>query len=246
MMDGFDVVLRNLDYFLWGRLAEGEPGGLLLTVLIALAAGTLALMAGIALALVAWWSKGAARKILFWSADLIRGIPLIFVIFWVYFLVPALTGSAMPSAVSVILALAWFSSAAVMYSTLSGLEALSGGQLEAALSTGLSQAQAMRHVLLPQALRNLVPSFVGLFVSLIKDTSLAFIVNVAELTTVAGQVNNRTQLYPMEIFLFTALLYFLLCGSLSAAAGRLPLRLRGNPAQRRPNNRSTSASESST
>jgi len=215
MAPELDVIVRNLDYLLWGRLAQGEPGGLLLSVLIALASGALALLAGIGLAVVAWFSSGTIRTLLFLWADLIRGIPLIFVIFWVYFLVPALFGGNIPSTVSVILALSWFTSAAVMYSTLSGLQALSGGQREAALATGLSELQTLVWVLLPQALSNLVPSYISLFAALIKDTSLAFIVNVPELTMVASQVNNRTQLYPTAIFLFTAALYFLLCGGLS-------------------------------
>jgi polar amino acid transport system permease protein len=219
-----DVIWRNLDYLLWGRMAQGEPGGLLLSVLIALASGVLALVAGIALAVLAWFSSGLLRRVLFLWADLIRGIPLIFVIFWVYFLVPALFGGAIPGTVSVILALAWFSAAAVMYSTLSGLEALSGGQREAALSTGLSEMQTLFVVLLPQALVNLVPSYVSLFASLIKDTSLAFIVNVPELTMVASQVNNRTQLYPTAIFLFTAALYFVLCGGLSLLVRKIMRR----------------------
>jgi len=219
-----DVIWRNLDYLLWGRMAQGEPGGLLLSVLIALASGVLALVGGIALAVLAWFSSGLLRRLLFLWADLIRGIPLIFVIFWVYFLVPALFGGAVPGTVSVILALAWFSAAAVMYSTLSGLEALSGGQREAALSTGLSEMQTLFLVLLPQALVNLVPSYVSLFVSLIKDTSLAFIVNVPELTMVASQVNNRTQLYPTTIFLFTAALYFVLCGGLSLLVRKMVRR----------------------
>ena len=213
----FGVITRNLDYLLWGRLAEGEAGGLLLTVLMSIAAGMLAIILGVALAIPAFRFPGLIRQTLFWWSDFIRGIPLIFVIFWVYFLVPALFGNGIPSAGSVILALAWFSSAAVMHSTLAGLEALSSGQREAAIATGLSEGQTLRWVLLPQALRNLLPSYVGLFASLIKDTSLAFIVNVPELTTVASQVNNRTQLYPAEIFLFTAALYFFLCGGLSLA-----------------------------
>jgi polar amino acid transport system permease protein len=214
----FTVIVRNLDYLLWGRLDTGEPGGLLLTVIMAVASGVLALAVGMALALIAWWYPGWVRKALFLWADFIRGIPLIFVIFWVYFLVPALFGGDMPGAASVVLALAWFTSAAVMYSTLAALQALSKGQREAGIASGLSEGQVLRWILLPQALRNLLPSYVGLFVSLIKDTSLAFIVNVPELTTVASQVNNRTQIFPAEIFLFTALLYFLLCGGLSLAA----------------------------
>jgi len=220
----FTVIGRNLDYLLWGRLAEGEPGGLLLTVLIALAAGALALVLGVALALVAWLYPGRVRRALFVSADLIRGIPLIFVIFWLYFLVPALLGSNVPSVWTVILALAWFTSTAVMHSTLAGLLALPPGQHEAAVASGFSELQALRWVLLPQALTNVMPSLVGLLVSLIKDTSLAFIVNVPELTMVASQVNNRTQLYPTEIFLFIGLLYLLLCGGLALAAQALAQR----------------------
>ena len=214
----FTVIANNLDYLLWGRLREGDPGGLLLTIFMAVSAGLLALVVGMALALVAWWFPGWVRRALFLWADFIRGIPLIFVIFWVYFLVPALFGGDMPGAASVILALAWFTSAAVMHSTLAALLALPGGQREAGVAFGLSNGQVLWWILLPQALQNLLPSYLGLFVSLIKDTSLAFIVNVTELTTVASQVNNRTQVFPTEIFLFTAFLYFLLCGGLSLAS----------------------------
>jgi len=210
----FTVIAHTWDYLLWGRSASGEIGGLLLTVLMAMSSGLLALIAGILLALAAWYWKGAVRKFLFISADFIRGIPLIFVIFWIYFLVPALFGGSVPNSVSVVVALAWFSSAAVMHSTLAGLEALPRGQREAGTAAGLSDGQVIRYILLPQALRNLVPSYIGLFVSLIKDTSLAFIVNIPELTMVANQVNSRTQVFPTEIFLFTGFLYFVLCTGL--------------------------------
>ncbi len=216
----FTVVARNLDYLLWGRLAEGEPGGLLLTVAMSVCAGILSLVLGIALALVAWCYGGLPRKLLFAWAEVIRGIPLIFVIFWLYFLVPALFGRDMPGSLSVVLALAWFSSAAVMHSVLAGLKALPRSQYEAGIASGLTTLQVLRWILLPQALRNLLPSFVGLFATLIKDTSLAFIVNVPELTMVASQVNNRTQLFPAEIFLSIAALYFFLCGALSLASRR--------------------------
>lgn len=214
-MPDFSVVWRNLDYFLWGRLAEGQIGGLLATVLMSFAAGILALVGGSILALVAWNRPGAVRRVLFFWADLIRGIPLIFVIFWLFFLLPALLRREVPSPVSVVLALAWFSSAAVMYSLYSGLAALPKGQSEAGRASGLSEWSILTLILLPQALRNLIPSMVALFVSLIKDTSLAVIVNVPELTTAATQINNATFLYPAEIFLFTGLLYYLLCTGLS-------------------------------
>jgi len=228
----FTIIFKNWDYFLWGRSFQGEVGGLLLTVFMALAAGFLSLLLGIALALAAWLGPGPLRRVLTFLADLVRGIPLILVIFWIYFLVPALFGTRVPGALSVVLALAWFSSGAVMHSTLAGLEALPRGHREAGIASGMSELQVFTAILLPQALRNLVPSYVSLFASMIKDTSLAFILNVPELTMTASQVNTRAQVYPAEIFLFTAAVYYLLCAGLSQVAhglanqlkpGRLPL-----------------------
>ncbi len=210
------VVVENLGYLLWGRAPDGEPGGLLLTLMMSMAAAALALVAGLALGMWAWAGGGRLRRWLFLAADLVRAIPLLFVIFWLYFLLPLVIGDT-PGPVAVIAALALFSTAAVMHATLAGLQALPAGQAEAAIAGGLSRLQTLRLVLLPQALPNLAPSFVGLLVALIKDTSLAFIVNVPELTTVAGQVNNRTQVYPAEIFLAVALLYLIPCGGLSLA-----------------------------
>jgi len=227
----FTVILKNWDYFLWGRTFQGEIGGLLLTVLMALASGLLSLFFGIALALVSWSGPRYLRVILTFLADLVRGIPLIFVIFWIYFLVPAFFKTEIPGAAAVIFALAWFSAGAVMHSTLSGLEALPKGHREAGLASGLTELQVFGHILLPQALRNLVPSYVALFASMIKDTSLAYIMNVPELTMTASQVNTRAQIYPAEIYLFTGAVYYVLCFGLSRGADALARALK--PGRRR-------------
>ncbi|MFK9876647.1 ABC transporter permease subunit, partial [Klebsiella pneumoniae] len=172
------VIADNLDYLLWGRLAEGQPGGVALTLLMAIGATLLALPGGIALAGLAWRYGGLVRRLLFLWAEIIRGIPLIFVIFWLWYLLPMLTGGDLPGAVTVTLALAWFTAASVMHSVLAGLQSLPKGQYEAALTQGFAPGQTLRLVLLPQALRNVQPSLVGIFIGLLKDTSLAFIVNV--------------------------------------------------------------------
>ncbi len=108
---------------------------------------------GVALALLAWLSGPWTRRVLFAWAEFIRGIPLIFVIFWLYFLIPAVFHASLPGTLTVVLAIAWFTSAAVMYSTLAGLEALSKGQIEAALSQGFSRPAALFYILLPQAIQ---------------------------------------------------------------------------------------------
>ncbi|MFD3248218.1 ABC transporter permease subunit [Rahnella aquatilis] len=220
------VLQDNFTYMLWGRLADGEPGGVLLTLIMAVSAGVLALLLGVLMAALAWRFGGLTRKILFVWASFIRGIPLIFVIFWLYFLLPVVFGGSIPGPLTVILALAWFTSAAVMHSTLAGLEALPRGQTEAGIASGMRYGKVLLFVLLPQAWPNLLPSYLGLLISLVKDTSLAFIVNVPELTTVAGQVNNRVQIYPAEIFLFVGLMYYLLCATLAALAGKALQRRR--------------------
>lgn len=220
MIANITVITDNLYYLLWGRAAQGEPGGVLLSVLMTLGAAGLAFPVGIMLACCAWRFSGWPRRVLFVWAELIRGIPLIFVIFWLWFLLPALTGADLPGAVTVTLALAWFTSASVMYSTLAALGALPKGQYEAAVAGGFSSLQGLRWVLLPQALRNALPSYVGLLIALLKDTSLAFIVNVPELTTVAGQVNSRVQVYPAALFIFTGLVYYLLCSLLEQSVRR--------------------------
>ena len=223
-MSGLQIILDNLGYLLWGNIANGEPGGLVLTLLMAAGAALLAFPAGILFACVAWRFHGFIRSLLFVWAELIRGIPLIFVIFWMWYLLPVLTGNDMPGALTVTLALAWFTSASVMHSTLAGLQALPAGQHQAALSQGFSAGKSLWHILLPQSLRNITPSLAGIGINLIKDTSLAFILNIPELTTIAGQVNNRVQVYPAALFVFTGLVYYLLCTSLAFLLQRRKLK----------------------
>jgi polar amino acid transport system permease protein len=207
----FTVVRENLSYFFIGRYPKGPVGGVALTLYLAAVSLFLSFLGGLILGLlsvsrhkaVRWCSEGVIQSI--------RGMPLLMVIFWMYFLMPALAGRPLPEAWTVITALTLFTSSYMSQIVRAGIEGIPKGQMEAAVSTGLSHRQAMFHIILPQALRNMIPSFVNQFVSMIKDTSLAFIVGVSELTHVATQMNNRTMLYPTEIFLFIAVVYFILC-----------------------------------
>ena len=79
-------------------------------------------------------------------------------------------------------------------------------------------------MIVPQALRMMVPSFINQWISLIKDTSLAYIVGVGELTFPATRVNNRSMVYPMEVFLFVALVYFVFCPALDLLANAVNRR----------------------
>ncbi len=227
MEGGFDftVIWNNFAHFMIGRYPSGPMGGVLLTLYIAVVALVLSFFGGMVLGLLCVTRNPLIRYPTLAVVNLVRGIPLLLVIFWMYFLLPFVMGRAMPEAWTVIAALSLFTSAYMSQIVQAGIEGIPKGQSEAALSTGLHPWQAMVFIVLPQALRNMIPSFVNQFVSMIKDTSLAFIVGVSELTHVATQVNNRTMIYPAEIFFFISVVYFVICFAFTSLSRWLEQRL---------------------
>ncbi|UTH74818.1 amino acid ABC transporter permease [Chromobacterium sp. IIBBL 290-4] len=208
------VIQDNLDYLLWGNLSGGEPGGLLLTLALSLAAALLASALGLALGIAQLMGSPRIGKTLMALTAVLRAVPVLMLIFWCYFLLPLLFGLDIPGLLTVILALALIHAAYLGQAVLAGLTAVSRGQWMAGLALGFSRWQTLRWLILPQALRIMLPSFVNQWISLLKDSSLAYIVGVAEFTFVATQVNNREQVYPLEIFTTIAVGYLLLCGVL--------------------------------
>ena len=213
MQTGFDftVIGTNLTYFFIGRYPHGPLGGIALTLYLAVVALILSFLGGLLLGLMSVSHSRALKYSSLTTVNIIRGMPLLMVIFWMYFLLPALMGHTVNESWTVIMALTLFTSAYMSQIVKAGVESIPREQTEAALSTGLHPWQAMVYIVLPQGLRNMIPSFVNQFVSMIKDTSLAFIVGVSELTHVATQINNRTINYPTEIFFFIAVIYFIIC-----------------------------------
>ena len=204
------VITDNFTYFMIGRFPHGPLGGVGLTLYLAVVSCILSFFGGLLLGLLSISRVSVVRYPVLAFINLVRGMPLLMVIFWMYFLLPALFGKVAEND-TVIMALTLFTSAYMSRIVVAGIEGIPKGQTEAAISTGLSHWQTMRYIILPQGLRNMIPSFVNQFVSLIKDTSLAFIVGVSELTHVGTQINNRTMAFPTEIFVFIALVYFILC-----------------------------------
>ena len=221
----FSVVRDNLSYFFIGRYPKGPLGGVGLTLYLAVVSLALSFVGGLVLGLLSVSRNRLLRLGSMAVIQTIRGMPLLMVIFWMFFLLPALLGGGMSAAWTIIAALTLFTSAYMSEIVRAGITGIPKGQTEAAISTGLSHGQAMFYIILPQALRNMIPSFVNQFVSMIKDTSLAFIVGVSELTQVATQMNNRTMLYPTEIFLFIAVIYFIVCFAFTELSRWLERRL---------------------
>jgi len=217
----WDVVWNNFDYFLIGAYPEGPLGGLAMSILLAVAGIFGAFWVGLLFGLMRlskrWWLRWPAMVYI----EIVRGTPLLMVIFWFYFLAPILLGHTLPEPTRALIAFIVFTSAYIAEIVRAGVQGLPRGQTEAARGSGLSHYQAMRYVILPQSLRNMIPSFVNQFVSLTKDTSLAYIIGVNELTRTATQVNNRTLNAPTEIFITIAVLYFIVCYVLTEISRKL-------------------------
>ena len=226
----FQVIADNFTYFMIGRYPKGPLGGLGLTLYLAVVSCILSVFGGLFLGLLSISKYRWIRwpSVLF--INTVRGLPLLMVIFWMYFLLPALLGKTTPESQTVIMGLTLFTSAYMSQIVRAGIEGIPKGQTEAALSTGLKPWQVMLYIVLPQGLRNMIPSFVNQFVSLIKDTSLAFIVGVSELTHVGTQINNRTMAFPTEIFIFIAVVYFIICYAFTSLSRVLERKLSWNRA----------------
>jgi len=217
-------------YFLVGRYPEGPLGGLALTVLLAVSGLVLALPAGLLLGLgrvSPWpWLRWPVTALVF----VVRGTPLLMVVFWAYFFLPSVTGHKTDQFSTMLIALAIFDGAYLAEIVRAGIQALPKGQFEAARSLGLSYLGAMRLVILPQALRHMLPSLVNQLVSSIKETSLGYIIGLSEVSFIATQINTLVFTLPLQIYCVLGLTYFVLCFGLSRLAFVLERRLAA-PAQ---------------
>lgn len=155
--------------------------------------------------------------------ETVRNLPLLLIILFTYFALPEL-GINLGITVSAIVALTVFESAMIAEIVRGGLSSIEKGQMEAARSSGLTYVQALRIIILPQALRRMVPNLVSQFISLLKDTSLAVIIALPELLHHAKIIQAQSLSYVIPIFLLIALMYFVVNYGLSLLAKRLELK----------------------
>lgn len=205
-------------YFLVGRYPEGPLGGLALTVVLAGLALALSLPLGLLLGL----ARISPWRVLRWPVacliQLVRGIPLLLVIFWAYFFLPSLTGHESGQFGTMLAALVVFDAIYLAQIVRAGVQAVPKGQFEAARSLGLGYVSSMATIILPQALRHMLPSLVNQFVSTIKETSLGYIIGLSEVSFIASQINGLVLTKPVQVYFLLGLTYFILCFSLSRAA----------------------------
>ena len=217
-------------YFLVGQYPNGPLGGLSLTVLLSGAALLLAMPLGLVLGI----ARISPYRAIAWPVallvQLVRAVPLLLVVFWAYFFLPAVTGVKTGQATTMLMTLVLFDAVYLAEIVKAGIRALPKGQLEGARSLGLSYGQALRLVVLPQALRHVSPSLVSQLVATIKATSLGYIIGLSEVSFIATQVNTLVFTKAVEVYIVLALTYFILCFGLSRLAFLLERRLNRRPA----------------
>jgi His/Glu/Gln/Arg/opine family amino acid ABC transporter permease subunit len=202
--------------------------GLLQTVLLSIAAVTLSFVVGLAFAL----GRLSTHRWIRWPStayvESIRALPVLLLI--VYF---GIKGSSLlrpvfgpdfelPRFWAGVIGLAMYTSAILAEIIRAGIVSLPRGQTEAARALGLSHLQTMRHVILPQALRLMVPAMMAQLTTIIKDTSLVATIGVSELLR-QGRILYVQYFNPIEVFLFIGAIYFVICFGLSQASRRLEL-----------------------
>ena len=222
-MLGFQVVLLNLKFLIvQGFLGIGGfAGGTLRLAIPAIVLGfLLGIFIGLARLAHAPWIRVPATI----YVEFFRGVPLVMVIFWFWFIIPQLLRLPIPEYGVALTAFVIFEAAYFGEIVRAGVQSVPRGQVEAATAVGLTGTQTMSFVALPQALRNMIPSLVTQMIVLFKDTSLASIIGYVDLTKAAQIVNNR-EIRPFQLYLFIAVVYWICTYSMSRYARHLERRL---------------------
>lgn len=218
LISGFgETVLPSVSTNAWG--------GLLLTVLVATVGILLSFPLGVVLALGRRSQLPVIRILSTGYIELIRGVPLVTILFMADIILPLfLPGEWRLDRIARAMGgVTLFSAAYVAENVRGGLQAIPTGQVEAAQALGLNGAQTNLYIVLPQALRSVIPANVGLFISLLKDTTLVTIIGLLELLGIGKTVLAQPDSIGahLEVYVFIAGIFFVLCYAMSQASYRL-------------------------
>lgn len=209
------VLLTNESYL---RILQILSRGLQLTLLITFVAFFFALLIGLLAGLMRVSSNPVVNTIATLYVEVVRGIPLLVLVFYVFYVIGPFITNHVPTAAQpffrdplteAVVALSIGYGAYLAEVFRAGIESISRGQMEAARSLGLTYVQAMMYVILPQAIRTVLPPLGNDFISMLKDSSLASAISVQELTL---WTKNRTAatFQPLEHWTIAALLYLVM------------------------------------
>jgi His/Glu/Gln/Arg/opine family amino acid ABC transporter permease subunit len=201
----WDIIPANLPFLMSG---VGQ------TLLISALTLVFATAGGLVIAVMAGSRLWPVRSLATAFGELIRNTPILVQLLWVYYVLPILLGIRIDAFTACILGLSIYSSAFIAEVFRAGIQAVPVGHREAAAVLGLSSGQAFVRIVLPQAIRLILPPLAANFVQLIKYSSLAAVISVGEVTRRGMELSSST-FRPLEIFTFIALIYFVICWPLT-------------------------------
>lgn len=206
--------------FDWAALQRAWPylmQGLQMTAFLVITAMAAGIGLGTLLAITRIFAPRPVAALVAGYVNLFRSIPLILTILWIYFLMPvvlrAVTGDPNLSVGPIYAALVAFVLAESAYYCeiiRAGIGSVRAGQMQAAQSLGMAPWQALRHVILPQAFRNMTPSLINQTIALLKDTSLVYVISLNDFLGAASKVGQRDGRV-VEVYILVAVVYLVLC-----------------------------------
>lgn len=222
-----------MDYFNVQALLSGLPylwSGFRYTLALTVVASTVGMSFGCLLALIRVCASPALSRVVAAYVDLMRATPLVLVIFWVFFVGPlvlqAATGQQRPVPIGAnVTAFVTFSvfEAAYFCEIIRGaIQAIPSAQLHAAQALGLGRGQSMRLIVLPQAFRRVLPVLLTQVVNILQDTSLVYVISVTDFLGAAAKLAQRDGTLA-TMYVFVAMVYFVVCHALSRLTRRLHL-----------------------
>ncbi|MEC0232254.1 amino acid ABC transporter permease [Paenibacillus alba] len=191
--------------------------GALITFKIVIIALPIAFLIGLISGLMNVSSSRILRALATFYVDIIRGTPLLVQVFFVYFGLPAFLDIRIEAEVAGIIAISLNAGAYISEIFRAGIISINKGQMEAARSLGLSKWLTMRLVILPQAIRRMIPAYVNQFIVSIKDTSLLSVIGINELTQ-SGEIIISANYRAFEIWGVVGIIYFMIIYALSRLA----------------------------
>ena len=198
--------------------------GVGITVVLSLVSGLTSLVLGLVVALARLYGPRGLRSLIVLYVDSMRAIPVLVVLVWTFFALPIVAGVTMSPFAAALIGLTVHLAAYAAEIVRAGIESVRPGQTRAAFALGMSRAQILRRIVLPQAIVRMLPAFGSLLSVTIKDTAIASVIAVPELMrqseTVAGQ-----SFQPIEVFTFAMLLYFLMLYPVTRGVDRVYRRV---------------------
>ena len=195
-----------------------------MTVWLSVLSIVLGLAIGIVCGVLRTYGGRALNVVIGLYVDLVRSIPVLAILVWTYFALPLLIGESMSPVAGGVLALGFHLGAYVTETIRAGLTSIRPGQMRAALALGMSPFQAIRTIILPQALIRMLPPLGSLVVIAVKDSAIASVIAVPELLRQSQVLAGKTY-RPFEIYTAAMLIYFLLCYPAARIIDRVYRRL---------------------